>query len=88
MNSEIKSPVPSKILKHFLLKSLTAEERKPEENLIQYTKDVKELLAMRSNSQNPHEKDENFKCQSVESFGEIEMDWEKFEDEEFCDYCK
>jgi len=90
MNSEIKlcSPIPTKILKPFVFNSsiLLPKDKKKSQDPSN-REDVEEILKMRGNSQNPHEKDENFKCQSSESFGEMEQDWEKLE-ENFYELCK
>lgn len=88
MNSEAKihSPAPLRILKSFSLNSTIFKPSvKKQSEECAYRENVDEILRMRGNSQNPHEKDENFKCQSSESFGESE-DWEKFE-ENFYECC-
>ena len=86
MNQElaILSPSPKKfwpsVLNYFAIKEKTP-------NKMDFSSiEIQELINMRSNSQNPHEKDEIFKCQSQESLGEeiIDSEWEKFE-EEICD---
>lgn len=86
MNQEYKILSPSPIKStHFSLRLYKYNKNSYEPNLIQ--KEFKALINMRGNSQNPHEKDEFFKCQSQESVGEEnEADWKKFE-EELCDSC-
>lgn len=87
MNQENKilNPTPIKLMRFSLSSSKFTCKNTYE--AIFFQKEFQIFLNMRANSQNPHEKDEFFKCQSQESLGEQnEADWKKFE-EELCDSC-
>ena len=72
---KIYSPIPSKKYMGFQL--ITPEKQRKSYQ----QEDITDMIEMRVNSKNPHIKDENFKSQTFDSFGEIEKDWGRFEEE-------
>lgn len=82
---KILSPFPKKT-SHQLLKTFAIKAHEFTKSGLASTS-IKELDAMRGNSQNPHDKDEIFKFQCVEDVDEKNEAWDKF-DVDFGDICR